>query len=73
MTWVRFTADHDHRPCPNGVIAYKAGWTGNIPHAAADGAVTAGKAVRLRRARKGQEPVEASDPVAAPETANDDP
>lgn len=61
MTWIRFTADHDHRPRYGVVIAYKAGWTGNVPHAAADEAVAAGRAVRLRKARKGEEPVEVED------------
>lgn len=54
MAWVKFTADHDHR-AGQATIAYKAGWTGNVPTAHVDAAVAAGKAVRLRKVRKGEE------------------
>lgn len=56
MTWLRFTADHDHRT-PAFTIAYKAGWVGNVPHDIADAVLAAGKAVRMRKASKDAEPV----------------
>ncbi|RJG46505.1 hypothetical protein [Mesorhizobium sp. DCY119] len=59
MPWLHFTADHDFR-LPGSTIAYKAGWTGNVTRAAADAAVAAGKAVRLKTPRKGERP-EAAD------------
>lgn len=57
MAWVRFTADHDYR-AGQSIIAYKAGWVGNVPRAAADEAVAAGRAVRLRKDSKGAVPIE---------------
>jgi hypothetical protein len=58
--WVRFTADYDHRE-PGFTVAYKAGWTGNIPTAHAETALAAGKAVRMRKASKDAEPVDADE------------
>jgi hypothetical protein len=56
--WLRFTADMDWSPRPGVTIAYKAGWTGNVPTLAGDAAVKVGRAVRLRKVRKGEEAVE---------------
>lgn len=58
MAWVRFVQDMDWR-VGQSTIAYKAGWTGNAPTAAADAAVTKGRAVRLKKANRCSEPVEA--------------
>lgn len=55
--WVRFSGDWDYR-LPGSTIAYKAGWTGNVPSAAGEAAIAAGRAVRLRKASKNEEPVE---------------
>lgn len=62
MAWVKFTADHDHRE-PGFTVAYKDGWTGNIPTAHVDAAVAAGKAVRLRKVSKDAEPEPVEEPV----------
>ncbi len=72
MAWVKFTDRFDYRPSYGVTIAYKPG-VYNVPRACATLAVAAGKAVRMRKASKDDEPVAAPDPVAAPETANDDP
>ncbi len=52
--WIHFTADMDWKPTAGVTVAYKAGWTGNVPRAAADKAVAAGKGVRLKAPRKGE-------------------
>ncbi|NGN44982.1 hypothetical protein G6N74_28400 [Mesorhizobium sp. CGMCC 1.15528] len=57
--WVRFLADYDFR-LPGSTIAYKSGMTLNVTRAAAEAAVAAGKAVRLKTPRKGEKP-EAAD------------
>lgn len=60
--WVRVTGDFDWRQ-PGFTVAYRAGWTGNVPSAAGEAAITAGRAVRLRKTSKDEEPVEwLSDP-----------
>lgn len=58
MAWVRFTADYDWSPRYGVTIAYKAGMTLNVTAACATLAIAAGKAVRMRKARKDEEPVE---------------
>lgn len=64
--WVRFTADHDHRE-PGFTIAYKAGMTQNVTAKCATLAIAAGRAVRLRKTSKDEEPVEwLNDPQPAP-------
>lgn len=57
MAWVKFTKDYDFR-LPSTTTAYKAGWTGNVTSACATLAIAAGKAVRLKTPRKGEEPEE---------------
>lgn len=56
--WVKFRTDMDYSPRYGVTIAYKAGWSGNVPTPAGEAAVKAGRAVRLRKARKGEEAVE---------------
>lgn len=55
MSWIKFTADYDYRK-PAFTIAYKAGMVLNVPSACATLAIAAGKAVRLRKTRKDEEP-----------------
>lgn len=57
MAWVRFTDDYDFRPTYGVKIAYKAGMTQNVTRACATLAIAAGKAVRMRKAHKDEEPV----------------
>lgn len=51
--WIRLLANHDWRQ-PGYTVAYLAGETYNVPRAAAEGALAAGKAVRLKPPRKGE-------------------
>lgn len=57
MAWVKFTADHDHRE-PGFTTAYKTGMVENVTAKCATLAIAAGRAVRLRKAHKDEEPVE---------------
>lgn len=66
MAWLKFTADYDHR-VGQATIAYKDGWTGNVPTAHVDAAVAAGKAVRLRKVSKDAEPEPVEEAVDADE------
>lgn len=56
--WIRVTETFRHRPSPGTCVVYKPG-VYNVPRAAATLAIVAGKAVRLRKARKDSEPEEA--------------
>lgn len=51
--WIRLLADFDWRQ-PGYTVAYLAGETYNVPRAAADEAIAAGKAARLKPPRKGE-------------------
>lgn len=64
--WVKFHSDMDWSPRPGVTIAYRAGWSGNVPTPVGEAAVKAGKAVRLRKARKDAVPIE-REPVDASE------
>lgn len=55
MAWVKFTDRFDYRPSYGVVIAYKPG-TYNVPRACATLAVAAGKAVRLKKTNKDEDP-----------------
>lgn len=57
MAWIRVTETFRYRPSAGTCIVYKPG-TYNVPTAAATLAVAAGKAVRMTKARKDEEPVE---------------
>ena len=57
MTWIRVTDKWEWKPNQGTCIFYKPG-TYNVPTAAATLAVAAGKAVRMTKARKDEEPVE---------------
>jgi hypothetical protein len=56
--WVRFTADYDYKATAASTVAYKAGGMYNAPSAAVDAAIACGRAVRLRKAHRDEEPVE---------------
>jgi hypothetical protein len=56
--WVRFTADFDYRPNAMTTIAYKAGMVLNVPRAAGDAAISADKAVEMRKTHRDAEPEE---------------
>lgn len=58
MAWMKMLADFGYRPKPGITIAYKEGQTYSAPRAAVTLAVAAGKAVRMTKARKDEEPVE---------------
>lgn len=66
MSWVRFTADYNYRK-PAFTIAYKAGMTQNVTAECATLAIAKGKAIRLRKTHKDEEPQEWQ---SAPEPAN---
>lgn len=53
--WVRFTADFSWRQ-PAFTIAYKAGMVENVTRDCGEAAVAAGKAIRLKKTRKDEEP-----------------
>ena len=53
--WVRFLENYNYRK-PAFTIAYKAGMVLNVPSEAATLAIAAGRAVRMRKARKDEEP-----------------
>ncbi len=55
--WIRVTETFRYKPNYGTTVVYKPG-TYNVPTAAATLAVAAGKAVRLTKARKDEEPVE---------------
>ena len=57
MAWIRVTDKWEWRPNYGTTIVYKPG-VYNVPRAAATLAIVAGKAVRLRKASKDEEPVE---------------
>jgi hypothetical protein len=57
MAWIRVTETFRHRPNQGTCVVYRPG-TYNVPTAAATLAVAAGKAVRMTKARKDEEPVE---------------
>lgn len=57
--WVRFTSDFDFKPTPQATIAYKAGMVANVTRACATLAVAAGKADRLRKVGKADNPTSA--------------
>ena len=42
MPRATFTKDFDYRTSRNAIVAYKAGWTGNVPKAHLEAAETAG-------------------------------
>lgn len=54
MPWVKFNKDFDWRPNPKGggVVAYKEGMHLNVPEAAAEAAVKAGKAEKSKHQPK---------------------
>ena len=56
--WVRFTADFNFRPNVGTTIAYKAGMLQNVTRRCAMEATLKGKAVRMTKSRKDEEPVE---------------
>lgn len=60
MAWVRFTGDYNFRPTYAVTIAYKAGMTMNVVTPCAVQAIAKGKAVRMTRSSKYEEPVEAT-------------
>lgn len=55
--WIKVTETFRHRPNQGTCVVYRPG-TYNVPTAAATLAVAAGKAVRMVKARKDEEPVE---------------
>ena len=55
--WVRFSSDYNYRK-PAWTIAYKAGMVENVTAECATLAIAAGKAVRLRKLHKDEEPQE---------------
>jgi hypothetical protein len=55
--WIKVTETFRYRPNQGSCIVYRPG-TYNVPTAAATLAVAAGKAVRMTKARKDEEPVE---------------
>lgn len=57
MAWIRVTETYRYRPNQGTCVVYRPG-TYNVPTAAATLAVAAGKAVRMTKARKDEEPVE---------------
>lgn len=57
MTWVRFTEPWDWRVNYGSTVAYKPGEY-NVTAKCATLAIAAGKAVRLRKTNKDEEPVE---------------
>ena len=59
--WIKLLADFDYRATPAVTIAYRAGHTYNVPSAAATLAVAAGKAVRLKKTKKDEEPWQESE------------
>lgn len=70
MAWVRFTADFSYRK-PAFTIAYRKGMVLNVPSEAATLAIAVGKAVRLRKTHKDEEPVEWLQPKSeAPQPDN---
>lgn len=54
--WVRFTGDYDFKATPGSTVAYKAGMVLNVPTRCATLAAIAGKAVRLKKTNKDEEP-----------------
>jgi hypothetical protein len=65
MAWIRFTAPFDFKATPAVTIAYKPG-VYQVTSACATLAVAAGKAVRLKKTRKDEEPWQESEPERAP-------
>jgi hypothetical protein len=57
MAWIRITERWDWKPNTGTTIVYHPG-SYNVPRAAAKLAVDAGKAVRLRKVNRDDEPVE---------------
>lgn len=57
MAWVRFTSDYNYRK-PSFTVAYRAGMTQNVTAECATLAIAAGKATRLRKTHKDEEPQE---------------
>lgn len=55
MSWVRFTDDYNYRK-PAFTIAYKAGMVENVTAECATLAIAAGRAVRMRKTHKDEEP-----------------
>lgn len=55
---MRFLSSYNYKPTPGSCVAYKAGMVLNVPTRAAVLAIAAGKAVRMRKTRKDEEPVE---------------
>lgn len=56
MTWIRVTETFRYKPNAGTTIVYKPGEY-NVPRACATLAIVAGKAVRLRKTHKDEEPV----------------
>lgn len=52
MAWVRFTADFPFKPKPMVTILYRQGEERNIPREAADAAVKAKAAVRMKKGQR---------------------
>ena len=65
--WCKFTADYNYRQ-PSYTVAYKAGMVLNIPTPHATLAIAAGKAIRLKKTRKDEEPWPVSEVAQAPST-----
>jgi hypothetical protein len=57
MAWIKVTAPFSHKPTPAVTVDYKPG-VYQVTSACATLAVAAGKAVRLRKTNKNEEPVE---------------
>jgi len=54
--WVRFLTDMDWKPFPQVTMGYRAGMVLNVPAPAAESALAAGKAVRMRKSHRHAEP-----------------
>lgn len=61
--WVRFTGDYDFKATPGSTVAYKAGMVLNVPTRCATLAAIAGKAVRLKKTNKDEDPWPVNEPA----------
>ena len=59
--WVRFKAEHWHRFNRQMSRRYLAGEIRNVPTTVGEGAIAAGRAVKMKRSRRAEAPVEVND------------
>lgn len=61
MVWVRFTADMDWKPKASVTLAYLSGDTANVTRGCAAAALSAGRAVKVRKGGRDSAVVETAE------------